>query len=101
MADVHDVTVESRDAHPMGSTRDDAGLDGGSGVVDVGVDVPLPVTADDEHGVTELDEAAPQQVDGLVVGVGEQIHHLVGGRDRRGPSEAVEARRRSCRAARP
>ena len=32
------------------------------GVVDVGVDVPLAVTADDEHGVTELDEAGAQHV---------------------------------------
>ena len=47
-----------------GPARLDAGLDGRAGVVDVGVDVPLAVTADDEHGVAELDEAGAQHVHG-------------------------------------
>ena len=59
-----------------GSAGLDAGLDGRAGVVDVGVDVPLAVAADDEHRVAELDEAGAQRVHGGVVGVAQEVHHL-------------------------
>ena len=61
----------------MRPPRLDAGLDGRAGVVDVRMDVPLAVPADHEHGVTELHEAAAQDVHRRVVGVGEEVHHLV------------------------
>ena len=73
------VALEARDADPMGTPGHDAGLDRGAGVVDVGVDVPLVAATDDEHRVTELDEASAEALHRLLVGVREEVHHLVGG----------------------
>ncbi len=73
-----DLGGEVGDPDPLGATRGDAGLDGGARVVDVHVHVPQVGSADDEQRVTQAVEGAGERVDGVVAGVGEQVHHLVG-----------------------
>ena len=63
--------------HPVGPPGLDPGLEGRPDVVDVDVDVPEPVAADDDEGVAERRERLAQGGDPVVVGV-EEVHHLVG-----------------------
>ena len=75
---------EVGDPDPVRHADGQRGLDGGSGVVDVHVDVPQRVPAHDHQRVAEPGQAGLEPRDGLVGGV-EQVHHLV-----RRPAVAVQ-----------
>jgi large subunit ribosomal protein L28 len=71
-----DLLGEVRDPDPVGTTRGDAGLDRGTHVVDVDVDVPQPLSPDHDEGVAERRQGLAQRGHGVVVGI-EEVHHLV------------------------
>ena len=56
-----DLLGEVGDPHPVRPAGLDPGLDGGADVVDVDVDVPEPLAADDDEGVAEPGEGAAQR----------------------------------------
>ena len=71
-----DLLGEVGDPHAVGATGGDPGLDRRADVVDVDMDVPQSLTADDHQRVAERGERAPEAGDRVVLGV-EQVHHLV------------------------
>ena len=72
-----DLLGEVGDPDPVRAPGGDAGLDGGADVVDVDVDVPQPLAADDDERVAER-RRAPLRSAGIAVVVGvEEVHHLV------------------------
>lgn len=48
-----DLVAEVRDDDPVRTAGLDARLDGGSGVIDMDVDVPRALGADDQQGITQ------------------------------------------------
>ena len=72
------------DPDPVGRADRQRGLDRGTGVIDVHVDVPQRVPAHDHQRVAEPGQPRLEPRDGLVGGV-EQVHDLVGR-----PAVAVE-----------
>ena len=71
------VRDETGDADPVRASRVDARLDRSTGIVDVGVDVPLAVATDDEDRVAQLRQPGPERGDALLLLHGEQVHDLV------------------------
>ena len=67
---------EVGDPDPVRAAGPDAGLDRGTDVVDVHVDVPQPVAADDHQRVAEAGQGRLERGH-AVVGRVEEIHHLV------------------------
>jgi hypothetical protein len=65
------------DPDAVRASRDHPGLDRGTDVVGVDVDVPQPAAADHDDRVAELGERRAQHVGRGLLGV-EQVHHLVG-----------------------
>ena len=97
LAGAGDLLGEVGDPHPVRAAGLDPGLDRGTDVVDVHVDVPQSLATDDDQRVAERGEGAPQLGDPVVVGV-EEVHHLVG---RSVGGEVVGGHRRDGDVARP
>ena len=76
-AGVHVAGAEVGDPDPVRPARLDARLHGRARVVDVDMDVPQPVAADDDERVAEPVEPGPQRGDGRVVGL-QEVDHLEG-----------------------
>ncbi|CAB4720915.1 unannotated protein [freshwater metagenome] len=70
------VVGEVGDPDAVWTPRLDAGLDRGADIVDVHMDVPQLLVADDHEGVAEGGEAGAEPPD-AVRGRVEQVHHLV------------------------
>ena len=91
--------AEVRHADAVRTAGLDAGLDGRPDVVDVDVDVPRRLAADDDQRVAEVGQRGPQLGDRLL-GCVEEVHDLVGRPAASAPRSAAPAPRRLAAASR-